>query len=571
MSITTILKTAPSRLPQYEELDLSDNVMYPQQVRPIVRDIKLVNFYGNEQLIKTGRGPRFRIRYDQITSAQLSQIEKWEQGRIPVTFNGNYDGTTWLLYHLFRAARDGATLAPLIELSEETFTHGFLRTTTNSNASYILDDRADPGHDYVADDIPRFMTGWHGYPGLISEPASHNLVAPSHPVTADVVWQSATGTPSLGILQASSHYTGVQEVLRVQMDDTEAIEWQSPIYSSWLGGTINDDNCSFSVYLRGQGTVRLQANNSLVDGGPINGTATALTGEWQRFLLEDIPITNVGANRLDIEIQNNSGSPIQLHVGGAQLEQGKAVTSYIHTLGSTAPQRAPDRFQIQSGAVPTPAEGTIFSGLTHPQDTFAYDGTSPSGAAIENEYLFFNAGTWPGFHGIAWHPASKKWLFRRFATTISQGTASTKSPGDNTIITAAWRDYDELALYEDDIEVASQSVTDLQTAGIGSFFVANGGFTFPHYYVGISNPERAAGIVSWLRWDRVKKTEAEIAVIAALLGSADQVRWNAQFWGREFAVEGFSRNINPVAHGLYSGRFELIQTSAHYQSTPREA
>ena len=424
MSLTTILKTAPSRLPQYEELDLSDNIMYPQQIRSVVRDIKLVNFYGNEQIIKTGRGPRFRIRYDQITRAQLEQIEKWEQERIPVTFNGNYDASTWLLFNFFRAGRDAVTLEPLIELTKDPFTWSYDRTTTNSNASYILDDQFDPAHEYVADDVPRFAEGWQGLPGIICESYTQQLTAPSHPDTGDNVWVGASGSPVISLSSSDSHYTGMAKTLYVAMNDTEAIEWQSPIYSAWAGANITDTDCSFSVYVKGEGTVRLQANNSLVLSPPVNGPATVLTGKWQRLVLERIFINKVAGNRLDIEIQNNSGSNVWFHVGGAQLEQGRPVSSYLHTVGSTDPVRTSDRISAASGAAPHGQEGTIFAGLSHPQDTYSYDTGSPSGGVYASEYLLFSESAHPNFFGIAWRPSQKKWTLSRIGVIMMSGRST---------------------------------------------------------------------------------------------------------------------------------------------------
>jgi hypothetical protein len=117
---------------------------------------------------------------------------------------------------------------------------------------------------------------------------------------------------------------------------------------------------SFSVYLKGEGTLRLQISNNVNQG--INETVT-LTSDWKRHTVSGT--FNSTSGNLSATLDDSGATATEYKIWGAQLEEGSYATSYIPTSGqSGGVTRAAD---VANGAgneqVFNDSEGVLFADI----------------------------------------------------------------------------------------------------------------------------------------------------------------------------------------------------------------
>jgi hypothetical protein len=96
-----------------------------------------------------------------------------------------------------------------------------------------------------------------------------------------------------------------------------------------VGGNPASKTYSFSVYLKGSGTLRLQISNNVDQG--INEIVT-LTSDWKRHVATGT--FNSTSGTLSVTLDDSGATATQYNIWGAQLEQQTQATPYIKTNGS---------------------------------------------------------------------------------------------------------------------------------------------------------------------------------------------------------------------------------------------
>jgi hypothetical protein len=167
---------------------------------------------------------------------------------------------------------------------------------------------------------------------LILEPQRTNLITYSE----DFSEWSTIGSPTLTSNYGQSP-DGLNNSTRVQFSSGDRI-----YISASLSGDI-----SYSVYLKGNGTVRMRDNS-----GAYSNDVT-LTNEWVRYDY------TFNASISNVQLQQSSGTS-DFEIYGAQVESGSYPTSTINTSGSSVTRNA-DACSITNVADRIgQTEGTIF-------------------------------------------------------------------------------------------------------------------------------------------------------------------------------------------------------------------
>ena len=198
---------------------------------------------------------------------------------------------------------------------------------------------------------------------LILEPQRSNLVTYS----SDFTEWSTIGSPTLTSNYGQSP-DGLNNSTRVQFSSGDRI-----YISASLSGDI-----SYSVYLKGNGTVRMRDNS-----GAYSNDVT-LTNEWVRYDY------TFNASISNVQLQQSSGTS-DFEIYGAQVESGSYATTLINTSGSSVTRNADACTDGGDASRFNDSEGVLFfEGSTLVESGITRVISISDGSTSNNIYFNFN-------------------------------------------------------------------------------------------------------------------------------------------------------------------------------------
>ena len=201
-------------------------------------------------------------------------------------------------------------------------------------ATSYLESGATKATSGVADNEPRIDYAG-GTASLLLEPSRTNLITHSEYFDSWTKISSPTTTNNYGISPE-----GVQNSTR----------FQTSVGRLTTSITTINANETFSVYMKGSGTMRIQVGN--------DNFFPSVTSEWVRY---EFTTTQVGSNA-NVQIRGN-GSAVDVELYGAQYERNSYPTSYIPTYGTSDTRAADDVNDFDVSSILTGSNFTWFLDL----------------------------------------------------------------------------------------------------------------------------------------------------------------------------------------------------------------
>ena len=116
-----------------------------------------------------------------------------------------------------------------------------------------------------------------------------------------------------------------------------------------FGGLTAGTDITFSLYVKGSGTIRIYSDGNGTAGYYFESTDITLTNDWKREVLSYTIPAGVSASNFVIQRQV-SDTAIECEVYGFQVEAGSYPTSYIPTYGTAASRAGDDNCSVTSAS-----------------------------------------------------------------------------------------------------------------------------------------------------------------------------------------------------------------------------
>jgi len=522
-----VLKTAPDITP-YEELDISDDHA-PKILSPQSRDIILDLYKGNQQLIKRSLRSKFQLKAQGVSSATIQQYMNWQQERIRLRINGNY-GSRTIFYQTFRRANANDNSLGVQIGTEPTFDRDV--TSTDGEATYLADDGK---FHVVSDDVPRYEGSCFGGKGLLIEGESRNYMAYSHPQSGLLLWGAFLGTPTISWSAAfESIVDGMAGGAYCNIPNGEKVYHTSSIVQS-------TETHSYFVYLRGWGTVRVQAyKNGLTYLTQSQGIVLS-PDEYTRIELRGISLANGDYVYMVIEALADTN----VWIFNDQLEPRPHHTSYIHNVATGQyTVREMDKIELTNVNNLTGA-GTFSLGVLFPGYSI------PTFGPPYYWYLSDSPETFKLYYDVA----NLKTYFQKKSASYKAEFLHAPTADSELIVTGCY-DNDYIKLYIDGDEKDS----------MGNFPVHSVGSTF---HIGAATSKDAiTNPVAFLRIDDIRLSSAEILSMANMYLDADSLIWTNFGEGRDFRIIKMTTPLR-VGPGTWDSTIVFGEVQAEETATTR--
>ena len=201
----------------------------------------------------------------------------------------------------------------------------------------------------VASNVPRLDYSDGTCPSLLLENYATNLITYSEDFS-NVAWTKAGN--NVVTLNNSISPDGTLNASTVTgLDGTGA----NDLYTL---ATFNSSNktVTYSVYLKGSGTLRISVSNNIDDN---SSKTLTLTNNWEKYFITYSFNASV-STQMVCGLDDLSATATTYEVYGAQLEQNSYATSYIKTVGTTQTRVADTATGSGSSTVINSSEGVLY-------------------------------------------------------------------------------------------------------------------------------------------------------------------------------------------------------------------
>ena len=225
----------------------------------------------------------------------------------------------------------------------------------------------------VASNVPRLDYSDGGCPSLLLEPTATNPITYSEDFS-DASWTKAGNavvTPNNaispdGTLNAST-VTG--------LDGTGT----NDLYTQPTFNTSNK-TVTYSVYLKGSGTLRINVSNNIDDN---SSKTLTLTSNWERYFIT-YSFNASTSTQMVCNLDDLSATATTYEVWGAQLEENSYSTSYIKTVGTTQTRVADTASGSGNSTVINSTEGTLYGEFSNTENDTNYNRINLSDGTVTN-------------------------------------------------------------------------------------------------------------------------------------------------------------------------------------------
>ena len=251
-------------------------------------------------------------------------------------------------------------------ISENTY-GGYVTTTGNNSYFYIRGNGTSGEVSYIDNVSVKEVLGQEVVPdsgcgSWLFEPQSTNLVTYSEDFSQSGWVKTGNTTISATNIISPSGQNNATNITGLNGSGGNDLRFFPSGFNS------ANKTLSFSVYLKGSGTLRIQLSNGVDQSFPI---IINLSSTWERYSLTSTFNSTNTQTEFHCNIDDSGGNATSYDVWGAQLEQLSYPTSYIPTNGSTVTRLKDAAFGSGNSDLINSTEGVLYfegSALTNETD-----------------------------------------------------------------------------------------------------------------------------------------------------------------------------------------------------------
>ena len=204
----------------------------------------------------------------------------------------------------------------------------------------------------VASGLPR-IDYTDGSGSWLLEPASTNLITYSEDFSNAIWTKSGNTVVTLNNAISPDGTLNASTVTGLSGTSTNDLYTQP---------TFNTSNktVTYSVYLKGSGTLRINVSNNIDDN---SSKTLTLTNNWERYFIT-YSFNASASTQMVCNLDDLSATATTYEVWGAQLEENSYSTSYIKTVGTTQTRSADTANGAGNSTVINSSEGVLYAEIS---------------------------------------------------------------------------------------------------------------------------------------------------------------------------------------------------------------
>ena len=220
-------------------------------------------------------------------------------------------------------------------------------TTTRASSATVVNKQGLI--ETVGSGIPRIDFSDDANGALLLEPTATNIITYSEDFS-NASWTKA-GNTVVTLNNAISPDGTLNASTVTGLDGTST----NDLYTQPTFNTSNK-TVTYSVYLKGSGTLRINVSNNVDDG---SSKTLTLTNNWEKYFIT-YSFNATITTQIVCNLDDLSATATTYEIWGAQLEQNSYATSYIKTVGTTQTRVADTCNQTTASGLIGQTEGTLF-------------------------------------------------------------------------------------------------------------------------------------------------------------------------------------------------------------------